>query len=527
MYTDIVGSTELTRTLDPERYGVVLDRFLAISADAVHAFEGTVNQFTGDGLLAVFGAPLAHEDHAQRACMAVLRIQREVAELAAETARTDGIEFAVRCGLNSGEVIVGAIGDDVHMDFVPIGSTTALGKRIESLAPVGSIAISASTAALVQGEFELRELGEFEIKGMHDAPARARARRDPARRTRAWRRSPATRGLSPFVGRDAESAQLRAALEDALAGNGRADRDRRRSGRRQEPSRARVRRGLRRARPAGVPDRRSRARALRPIAGRARAVPGLLPHRRARHARDRARADRDHDARPRSSASHAELPLLFELLGVPDPDRPQAALDPEARQQQLLALMSRVVKARSRREPAVHVIEDLQWIDDASAAFVEQLVEAVVGTRTLLIATYRPEHEAAWASSGAARRDQRRSTGWRCNRRSAHRAARPRPLPRRSRGTDRGAHRRQPVLHRGDRPGARRERPPHRRPRALPARGGAARRRAAPDGPGGARGAHRPVAPSREGARADDVGDRQRDSRDRCCAPSPISESAS
>ena len=165
MYTDIVGSMDLTRSLDSERWGFVLDRFLAIAAAAVHEFEGTVNQFTGDGLLAVFGAPLAHEDHARRACLAVLELQREVAVLAAEVAERDGVDFAVRCGLNSGEVVVGAIGDDVHMDFVPIGNTTALGKRIESLAPVGSTAISASTAALVEGEFELRELGEFELKG--------------------------------------------------------------------------------------------------------------------------------------------------------------------------------------------------------------------------------------------------------------------------------------------------------------------------------------------------------------------------
>src|ERR1700733_1561989 len=149
MVTDVVGSMALTDRLDDERWGFVLDRFLAISARAVHAFEGTVNQFTGDGLLAVFGAPLAHEDHARRACLAVLELQREVAALAAELEQGDGVSFAIRCGLNSGEVVVGSIGDDVHMDFVPLGNTTALGKRIESLAPVGSIAISAPTGALI------------------------------------------------------------------------------------------------------------------------------------------------------------------------------------------------------------------------------------------------------------------------------------------------------------------------------------------------------------------------------------------
>ena len=197
MYTDIVGSMALTRSLDTERYGYVLDRFLAIAAAAVHKFEGTVNQFTGDGLLAVFGAPLAHEDHAQRACLAVLELQSAVSEMAAELARSDGVDFGVRCGVNSGEVVVGAIGDDVHMDFVPIGHTTALGKRIESQAPVGSTAISATTAALIEGEFELRDLGEFEVKGL-DEPQRvlelvglgaARTRLEAAAVTRGYRGS--------------------------------------------------------------------------------------------------------------------------------------------------------------------------------------------------------------------------------------------------------------------------------------------------------------------------------------------------
>ena len=219
MYTDIVGSMQLTHSLDTERWGFALDRFLAIAAGAVHAFEGTVNQFTGDGLMAVFGAPLAYEDHARRACLAVLQLQREVADLSAELARSDGVRFAIRCGLNSGEVIVGAIGDDVHMDFVPIGDTTALGKRIESLAPVGSTAMSASTAALVAGEFELRELGEFFVKG---APTRQRVLELVGPGAAQTRRAAvaATRGLSPFIGREAESTALKAALDRALTGDG-------------------------------------------------------------------------------------------------------------------------------------------------------------------------------------------------------------------------------------------------------------------------------------------------------------------
>ena len=216
-------------SLEGERWGFVLDRFLGIAAAAVHQFEGTVNQFTGDGLLAVFGAPIAHEDHAHRACLAVLELQRQVAGLAAEVAGSDGVEFAVRCGLNSGEVVVGAIGDDVHMDFVPVGNTTALGKRIEELSPPGSAAVSASTSALVAGEFELRDLGEFPVKGMQ-APQRVLELVGSGAAKTRLQAVAATRGLSRFVGRDPERAALETALESALAGDGRRGGHRRRPG---------------------------------------------------------------------------------------------------------------------------------------------------------------------------------------------------------------------------------------------------------------------------------------------------------
>ena len=399
MYTDIVGSMALTAALDAERWGLVLDRFLAIAAGAVHALEGTVNQFTGDGLLAVFGAPLAHEDHARRACLAVLQLQREVAGLAAELARSDGVEFAIRCGLNSGEVIIGAIGDDVHMDFVPIGGTTALGKRIESLAPVGSAAMSASTAALVEGEFELRELGEFEVKG---AQARQRVLElvGPGAAQTRLAAAAATRGLSPFIGRDAESAALKSALEQALAGDGRAvaivgDAGVGKSRLVHEFVAACTARGLTVSSTRGIAH--GRYVSLLAMLALYRDYFGIAEG----DAPALARARIESTMLALDPAFATDLPLLFEFVGVPDAERPLAALDPQARQLGLLAVMRRAVTARSRYEAAVLVVEDLHWIDDASAAFVEQLVEAVVGTRTLLVATYRPEYEAAWATNSS------------------------------------------------------------------------------------------------------------------------------
>ena len=398
MYADIVGSMELTRALEAERWGYVLDRFLAIAAAAVHAFEGTVNQFTGDGLLAVFGAPLAHEDHARRACLAVLALQREVAGLAAELVRADGAKFAIRCGLNSGEVIVGEIGDDVHMDFVPIGNTTALGKRIESLAPVGSTAISPSTAALVDGEFELRELGEFEVKGVAGRQRVLELVGPGAAHTR-LQAVAATRGLSRFIGRHAERAELESALEDALAGEGRA------VGVVGDPGVGKsrlVHEFIAGCAARGVPVTSTAAVAhgryvpLLPVLALYREYFGIGEHDGPERARDRIETT----MLALDPAFAESLPLLFEFLGVPDPDRPLGPIEPRERQRRLLALLTRTVEARSRREAAVLVVEDLHWVDDASAAVLEALVAVVPGTRTVLVCTYRPEHDPAWASAG-------------------------------------------------------------------------------------------------------------------------------
>lgn len=397
MYADIVGSMELTRALEAERWGFVLDRFLAIAAGAVHTFEGTVNQFTGDGLLAVFGAPLAYEDHARRACLAVLDLQREVAVLAAEVLERDGVSFAIRCGLNSGEVIVGSIGDDVHMDFVPIGNTTALGKRIEGLAPVGSTAISASTAALVAGEFELRDLGEFEVKGAQGPQRAFELVGLGAARTR-LQAVAATRGLSRFVGRESERAELESALAQASAGEGRA------VGIVGEPGVGKSRlvhefvaacagRGVTVNSTAGVAH--GRYVPLLPVLALYRDLLGIGES----DTPDRIR-DRIETAMPElDPAFAADLPLLFEFLGVPDSDGPLAQMSAGERQSRLLDLVRRALVVRSTGQARVLVIEDLHWVDDASGAFLEALVSVVAGTRTVLVATYRPEHEAAWASS--------------------------------------------------------------------------------------------------------------------------------
>jgi len=398
MFVDVVRSMELTRALGAERWREVLNGFLAIARGAIDEFGGTVNQFHGDGLLAVFGAPLAYEDHARRACLAALELRARMVTFAEALEQSDGVSFSTRCGLGSGEVIVGAIGEGLRMDFAPIGNTGGLGKRIESLAPEGSAALSASTASLVEGEFELRELGEFELKGLDGRQRTYELLGPGAARTRLEAADPGR--LSRFVGRAAERAVLEAALRRTLGGEGGA------VAIRGEPGVGKSRmlrefagdcadRGFRVELVQAVAH--GRAVPLRPVLGMLRAFFGVAEGDEPPLARERIEAT----ALDIDTAFERDLPLLFDFLGLADPERPLERIDPEARQRRLRALVGRLVVARGRREPNAILIEDLHWLDAASAAFVEELVRAAAGTRTLVVVTYRPEYEAHWLGAPA------------------------------------------------------------------------------------------------------------------------------
>ena len=167
-FADVKGSMELAEQVDPEEWHRILERFFAILAEGVHRFEGTVNQYTGDGIMALFGAPIAHEDHAQRACWAALHLRDTLREYAEELKRTRGIAFAVRTGLNSGEVVVGRIGDDLRMDYTAQGHVVGLAQRMEQLAGADRVYLTEHTVALVAGYFRLRDLGVFTVKGLRE-----------------------------------------------------------------------------------------------------------------------------------------------------------------------------------------------------------------------------------------------------------------------------------------------------------------------------------------------------------------------
>jgi class 3 adenylate cyclase len=167
LFADVKGSMDLAEQLDPEEWHRILDRFFQILTEGVHRFEGTINQYTGDGIMALFGAPIAHEDHAQRACYAALHLRDELRRFAQELRRERGLDVATRIGINSGEVVVGKIGDDLRMDYTAQGQTVGLAQRMEALAEVGKIYLTAATVQRIEDFFALEELGAFNVKAIH------------------------------------------------------------------------------------------------------------------------------------------------------------------------------------------------------------------------------------------------------------------------------------------------------------------------------------------------------------------------
>jgi adenylate cyclase len=393
LFCDVVGSMKLAEQLDTETWHSVMDRLLALISGVVHRFEGTVDKFTGDGAMALFGAPIAHEDHARRACYAALAIRDSVVELSEQVRDEHGIELLIRLGLNSGEVVVGAIGEDLDLESTAVGHTVGLAKRMESAAEPGSACLTEQTARLVVGYLDLRDLGEQEVRGASE-PLRVFALRGvgPARGALDVSR---LRGLTRFVGRERELGHLEEALHLALAGEGQV------VGVVGEPGvgKSRVCAELAaRCRSSGIAVFEAAAHAhtsgvpFLPALEMLRSFFGIAPSDADDPARERVaerlRALDGHLAR--------ELPLLLDFLGIPDAEHPAEAMSPEARQRRLLALVRGLVHAQSARAPTLIVLEDLQWVDPASERLLANLIEALPGTRNLTVLNFRPGYRAEW-----------------------------------------------------------------------------------------------------------------------------------
>jgi len=218
LFADMKGSMELLAERDPEEARKLLDPVLERMMEAVHHYEGTVNQVMGDGIMALFGAPLAHEDHAVRACYAALRMQEAIRGYSEQARHAHGIELRIRVGLNSGEVVVRSIGNDLRMDYTAVGQTTHLASRMEQLATPGTTRLTAGTLQLAEGYVDVKPLGPVPVKGIAEPIEVYELSGASAVRTRL--QAARARGLTRFVGRDAEMEQVRSAAEQARGGRG-------------------------------------------------------------------------------------------------------------------------------------------------------------------------------------------------------------------------------------------------------------------------------------------------------------------
>ncbi len=393
MFADVKGSMELAEQLDPEEWHRILERFFEILTEGVNRFEGTVNQYTGDGIMALFGAPIAHEDHAARACYAALHIRDGAREYANEVRSQHGVPFGVRVGLNSGEVVVGKIGDDLRMDYTAQGHTVGLAQRVEALAESGHICVSEDTARLVEGYFDFVDLGRTKIKGVEAPVGLFDLEGVGAFRTRLDRSR--ARGLSTFVGRDTDMAVLDAALERARAGNGQVVGVSADAGTGKSRLCAEFLDGCR---ARGIPIVEARGVAH----GKSIPMLPMLELWRAFYAID------DDDSADETRAKIAGrllmmdegfrevLPIVFDVFGVPDPDHPAPAIEPEQRQKRLHGVIKRILHDPNYGDTRIFLLEDLHWFDGASDSFLETIIESAPATRDLVLTNFRPEYRASW-----------------------------------------------------------------------------------------------------------------------------------
>jgi class 3 adenylate cyclase/tetratricopeptide (TPR) repeat protein len=395
LFADLKSSMELLADRDPEEARQLLDAVLEQMMVAVHRYEGTVNNVMGDGVMALFGAPIAHEDHAVRACYAALAMQAAIQRYAEEVRRTQGLTVQMRVGLNSGEVVVRAIHNDLHLDYSAIGQTTHLAARMEQLATPGSILLTAATLRLVEGLVQATPLGPVPVKGLAEPVEVFELVGATALRRRL--QVAVARGLSPFVGRQPELEALQQALTLAGAGQGQV------VALIGEPGVGKSRlvyeflqshhtQGWLRLESSSVSY--GKATAYLPVCDLLKAYCHI--------------EDRDDLRTVRAKVTGQILTLddtlqdtvpavlaLFEA--VPD-DNPFLSLDPLQRRRRTLEALKRVLLRESQMQPLLLVFEDLHWIDSETQAVLDMLVESLPTARVLLLVNYRPEYQHSWGS---------------------------------------------------------------------------------------------------------------------------------
>jgi class 3 adenylate cyclase len=369
LFADLKGSMELLADRDPEEARKFLDPVLERMIEAVHRYEGTVNQVMGDGIMALFGAPLAHEDHAVRACYAALRMQESVKTYAEEIRRSHAAVVKIRVGLNSGEVVVRAIGSDLHMDYTAVGQTTLLAARMEQLADPGSIAIAPETLALAEGYVEVKSLGPVPVKGL-DAPVETYELVGAGPR-RSRLAASADHGLTKFVGRDAELEQLRQALGRAATGHGQVvalvgEAGVGKSRLVWEEVHSHRTHGWLIVQASSISYGSSMP--YLPLVELLRAYCQIDPRDDARKVREKLTGK----VLTLDPALQPAIAAFLALLDVPVEDPGWQALEPRQRHDRTLDAVKRLLLRESQIQPLLVVFEDLHWIDPQTQAFAKK-----------------------------------------------------------------------------------------------------------------------------------------------------------
>jgi class 3 adenylate cyclase len=395
LFADLKRSMQLLADRDPEDARKLLDPVLERMMEAVRRYEGTVNQVMGDGIMALFGAPLAHEDHAVRACLAALKMQELVRQYAGQTRDEHGAHVQIQVGLDSGEVVVRAIGSDIHMDYTAVGRTTHLAARMEQLACPGSIVLTRSTLALVEGYVSVKPLGPVSVKGLADAVEVYEVTGAGPARTRL--QAAIRRGLTRFVGRGAELEQLRHAQQLAAAGHGQIVALVGEAG--VGKSRL-VHEFVHSHRPPdwqvfeGCSVSYGRTTSYLPVIDFLKGYFTIQD-------RDDLREIHEKVAGRILALDRAlapTLPAMLALMDVPVEDASWKVLSPGQRRQGTLGAVRRLLLREAHARPLLVILEDLHWIDSETQALIDGLVETLGSARLMLVVTYRPEYQHAWGS---------------------------------------------------------------------------------------------------------------------------------
>jgi class 3 adenylate cyclase len=393
LFADIKGSMELMEDLDPEEARAIVDPALKLMIDAVHRYDGHVVQSTGDGIFALFGAPVAHEDHPQRALYAALRMQEEIRRFAERLRAEKGMNLQVRVGANTGEVVVRSIQTgERQAEYTPIGHSTSLASRLQSLANPGFIAISDGLRKLVEGYFTLKALGPARIKGSSEPVHVYEVTGLGPLRTRLQRA--AGRGLTKFIGRHREMDALKHAAEQALIGHG-------------QVVAVMADPGVDKSRLFYEFKATSQSswmvlEAFSVSHGKASAYLPVLDLLSAYF-----EISRDDDERKRRERILGKvlgldrtledtLPYLYSLEAIADTGDSLAQMDPQIRRRRTLEAIKRILLRESINQPLMIIFEDLHWIDSETQALLNLLVDAIANARILLLVNYRPEYRHEW-----------------------------------------------------------------------------------------------------------------------------------